>query len=170
VFWCRGSIAAIHDVSGSFARLSLRLDHAPQQADEMCHIGVCCVFKGIVVNGRGAARGLGSDQMLEIASRQCGSDSARMSETGHSRQFDDAPITSGLPLWKDIVRKGRLGRFVPISDIAKQKSVVRKTLGKLGFCSFHRFGHGRIRSVAVRLAIEIGALQVMLQSSLFVRL
>jgi hypothetical protein len=29
----------------------LRLDHAPQQADEMCHnLGVCRVFKGIPVN------------------------------------------------------------------------------------------------------------------------
>jgi len=32
----------------------LRLDHAPQQADEMSRIGVCSVFKGIPVNDPGA--------------------------------------------------------------------------------------------------------------------
>jgi hypothetical protein len=32
----------------------LRLDHALQQADQMGHIGVCRVFKGIPVNDPGA--------------------------------------------------------------------------------------------------------------------
>jgi hypothetical protein len=29
-----------------------------------------------------------------------------MSQLGQSRRFVDAPITSGIPLWTDIVRRG----------------------------------------------------------------
>jgi hypothetical protein len=98
--------------------------------------------------------------------------SGLMSQLGQNRKCPRLHGMSVLPSRADIVRLPRHVRFVPMSDIAMPKSVIRSeiTLGKLGIGSFHRIGHGRIRSVTVRFAIEIGALQVMLQSRLFVRL
>jgi hypothetical protein len=45
-FQCRSTIASVHGVSGRSVDFQLRLDHAPQQSDEMCYDpGVCRVFK-----------------------------------------------------------------------------------------------------------------------------
>ncbi len=59
--WQRVRIAVIfptpqvHCVVSRCFSQEQRLDHAPQQADEMCHdLGVCRVFKGIAVNDPGA--------------------------------------------------------------------------------------------------------------------
>ncbi len=44
-----------------------------------------------------------------------------MSQMGHSRHFERATLTSGLPPRTDINRPARLVRFVPGTDIATHK-------------------------------------------------
>jgi hypothetical protein len=41
-----------------------------------------------------------------------------LSETGHSRQFDDVHVTSALPLIADVGRKDRHVRFAPKPEVA----------------------------------------------------
>jgi hypothetical protein len=41
-----------------------------------------------------------------------------MSQLGQSRRLERRPVTSGLPRLTDVIRPGRLVRFVPIGDIA----------------------------------------------------
>jgi hypothetical protein len=51
IFPSRRSIASVRDFLAGPLNSQLLLDHAPQQADEMCHdLGVCRVFKGIPVS------------------------------------------------------------------------------------------------------------------------
>jgi hypothetical protein len=42
-----------------------------------------------------------------------------MSQMGHSRRFDSLPVTSGLASEADIIRQGRLVRFVPNADVSR---------------------------------------------------
>ena len=91
-----------------------------------------------------------------------------MSGLGHKRRFGKVRASSALPLIAEVCWEDRHVSKVPISGVANAKPAVKNN--QLGFCPLHRFSYGRIGSVAVRFAIEIGALQVMLQSRLFGRL
>ena len=66
---------------------------------------------------------------------------APMSETGQSRHFDPAPLTSGLPLRRDIGSTGRQVSKVPIGDIPRfgyNESGVQATLEVAGMSSSSR--------------------------------
>jgi hypothetical protein len=52
---------------------------------------------------------------------------SRCSNRGQSRRFDDAPITSGLPLYTDVASIGRHVSEVPDSDITGIGKAVRST-------------------------------------------
>jgi hypothetical protein len=83
IFQRRGSVASVHDVSGSSARLSTAArPYAATSRRDLPHRRLQRL--GIPVKSPEPARGLGSHQLLEIAVRRCGSDSARMSETGQT--------------------------------------------------------------------------------------
>ncbi len=83
IFQRRGSVASVHDVSGSSARLSTAArPYAATSRRDLPHRRLQRL--GIPVKSPEPARGLRSHQLLEIAVRRCGSDSARMSETGQT--------------------------------------------------------------------------------------